>query len=127
MATDKEHMVFPQRSYRAGRDSPQTAVREIYEETGRQVYGPEKDLGVIERPGFTRIPRTRDLPNEQKYESVLKRIHLFLFRTEDGKLDPVDKKHSAAWFNLKDAIESLPHDAEKEILRANEKLIIDGQ
>ena len=90
-----------------GEDTLQTAIREIYEESGI------KNLTLI-----------KDLDNYQRYrisldggddKSELKTIYMFLFKTDEEVLKPVDPANpEAKWIEKEKVSEFLTHKKDKE-------------
>jgi 8-oxo-dGTP pyrophosphatase MutT (NUDIX family) len=92
-----------------GENNEHAARREIREETGLGELKLEKDLGSFVRKSFT---------SEKFY-----RIHLFLFTTEQTKLDPEEDDHHAKWFDFDEAVETLTSTEEKEFFLLHKKEI----
>jgi ADP-ribose pyrophosphatase YjhB (NUDIX family) len=104
---------LPKGHRRRSESLEKTARREIREETGLIVRKPVKKLGVIERIGRT----------DKGYE--WKKIHLFLFRTRQKKLAPLEShKYRAAWFRLKDAQRRIFWKIEREFLSKHREEIL---
>jgi len=104
---------FPKGHRHRSESLEKTARREILEETGLIVRKPIKRLGVIERMGRT----------DKGYE--WKKIHLFLFRTRQKKLTPLEShKYRAAWFRLKDAQRRIFWKIEREFLSKHKEEIL---
>ena len=91
----------------AGEDELAAARREIYEESGVTDLEFLRKLGSYER---TRIGFSgEDDPSE------LKRITVFLFRTQQMKLKPVDPQNpEARWVDPKEVTALLTHNKDKE-------------
>ena len=93
-----------------GEDALAAARREIYEESGI------RDLEFIREFGsYTRhkigLGKEEDL-------SELKTIHMFLFRTGDTKLKPLDPKNpEARWVRKEEVERLLTHRKDKEFFR----------
>jgi len=98
--------MFPKGNIDAGEDEYTAAKREIYEETGikseQLVF--QKRLGEYER--ITWIPRNKFL---------LKKIVLFLFKTEAVDVKPLDKENpSAKWVDKKEVSNTITHPNDRE-------------
>lgn len=99
---------LPKGHIEPGEDERVAAEREIYEESGLQNLVFVKKLGTYERP---RIGRggSGDDPAETKS------ITLFLFRTKQKKLSPIDPENPEARWVPKDKVCSmLTHAKDKE-------------
>ena len=93
------------------------AKREIYEETGITKLTLIKELGHYER---NRIGR--DGINDDK--SVLKEIHFFLFKTNEIKIKPIDKRHpEGKWIEKDKVVELLTHPKDKEFFLSILKML----
>ena len=87
----------------------ETAIREIYEETGLINISLNKDLGFYDR--FRIGLDGKDDLTESK------RIHLFLFFCKKQKLQPIDPLNpEAIWTSQKNAIKCLTHPKDKSFL-----------
>ena len=85
----------------------EAAKREIYEESGVSELEYIKDLGYYER---FKIGLDG---NDDKGE--LKRIHLYLFKTTQIELNPIDPMNpEARWGSIKEIYDLLTHQADKE-------------
>ena len=86
------------------------ARREIYEESGVERLELVRALGSYERPRISAAGGTD--PSEWK------RIHLFLFTTDEEALCPVDPENpEARWAEAEDVAELLTHPADREFFR----------
>ena len=92
----------------AGEGPIAAARREIHEETGVQDLSFIKVLGSYTRPRIGKKGIGSD-PSE------LKRITLFLFRTQQMHLEPLDERHpQARWVPRSKVAEILTHPKDKE-------------
>ena len=92
-----------------GESSLDAAKREIYEESGIKKLKYIRDLGSYER---FKIGLDG---NDDKTE--LKKIHLYLFTTEEMKLQPIDPMNpEARWGSLSEVCSLLTHKADREYL-----------
>ena len=90
-----------------GEDELQAARREIYEESGVNQLELIKKLGSYERP---RLSQTGGDDVSQ-----IKRITLFLFRTSQMKLKPLDPRNpEARWVQKNQVAGLLTHPKDKE-------------
>lgn len=98
---------LPKGHVEEGEDLLAAARREIYEESGVTRLVLVRALGSYERQ---RISRTGgDDPSE------LKRIHMFLFTTDEEALRPVDPENpEARWAGRSEAAALLTHAADRE-------------
>lgn len=88
----------------------EAAEREIYEETGLRDLFFVRDLGTYERYRIGRGGVGEDT-------SQLKRIHMFLFRTSEQVLHPVDPENTdARWVKRADIVSVLTHKKDKEFI-----------
>lgn len=90
-----------------GEDKLQAATREIYEESGI------KDLKLVkEFPSYERYRIGLD-GGEDKSET--KTIYMFLFKTNDEKLKPIDPQNpEARWVEKEKVVDLLTHKKDKE-------------
>ncbi|MFA6145807.1 MAG: NUDIX domain-containing protein [Patescibacteria group bacterium] len=90
-----------------GEDELDTAKREIYEESGI------KDLKLIKNLGnYQRYRLARDSGED---ESELKTITIFLFRTSESILKPIDPENpEARWVEKDKVADLLTHKKDKE-------------
>ncbi|MFH1694710.1 MAG: NUDIX domain-containing protein [Patescibacteria group bacterium] len=98
---------FPKGGIKEGEDELTAAKREVWEETGLKKVELIKKLGSYQRNVFN---------NKGEIDkSVLKTITMFLFKTEEEELKPVDLKNpEAKWLTKKEVIETLSHKEDKE-------------
>ena len=100
-----------------GETAIDAAIREIYEETG--IINPTliKKVGVYERYRIG-LDGNDDL-------SELKRIHIFLFKSTQKILKPIDKNNpEAKWIDTKEVENYLTHREDINFFKKNIKLII---
>jgi ADP-ribose pyrophosphatase YjhB (NUDIX family) len=98
---------LPKGHVAAGESELEAARREIYEESGVKELELMKKLGTYERPRIRRAGQ--DAPEE------IKRITLFLFRTRQTRLKPLDPKHpEALWVPQDRVAQLLTHPKDKE-------------
>jgi ADP-ribose pyrophosphatase YjhB (NUDIX family) len=91
----------------AGEDALSAARREIYEESGIQDLEFVTQLGSYERPRIS-LKGGDDV-------SEIKRITLFLFRTERVRLSPIDPANpEARWVKKEEVAKLLTHPKDKE-------------
>ena len=84
------------------------AKREIYEETGIKKLILVKELGCYQR---NRIGK--DGVSDDK--SILKEIHIFVFKTNEDKIKPIDQRHpNGKWVAKNKVAELLTHPKDKE-------------
>lgn len=94
-----------------GEDKLTAARREIYEESGISHVELLKDLGTYER---YRIGR-----NGGEDLTEFKRIHIFLFRTNQLELKPVDPHNpQALWVDKSQVAGMLTHPKDQEFFRS---------
>jgi 8-oxo-dGTP pyrophosphatase MutT (NUDIX family) len=90
-----------------GESAIEAAKREIYEESGISQLILLKDLG-----SYDRYKISLDGGND---ESELKNIHIFLFRTDEMNLAPIDPENpEARWVNKNEVTDLLTHEKDKE-------------
>jgi 8-oxo-dGTP pyrophosphatase MutT (NUDIX family) len=98
---------LPKGHIEAGEDRLAAAKREIYEEAGVTELSLVRELGSYQRYKIG-IDGGED-------ESELKTIHMFLFRTAQDKLSPVDPDNpEARWVEKERVAELLTHPKDKE-------------
>ncbi len=89
-----------------GEDALAAAKREVYEESGIQDLTFVKELGFYERHRIG-LGKPEDT-------SELKKIHLFLFKTNETALKPVDPENpEARWVAKEKVAELLTHEKDK--------------
>jgi len=97
-------------------DAIVAAVREIYEESGVKDLEFVRDLGKYERFKI-------GLDGKDDH-SELKTIHMFLFRTKQMELKPIDKDNpEARWVKKQEVSKLLTHPKDREFFRKVGKLI----
>lgn len=102
---------LPKGHVEAGEDLPAAARREIYEESGVRELELVRDLGSYSRH---RIGR-----DGGEDESELKTIHMFLFRTDETALKPVDPENpEAAWVEPSRVASLLTHPKDREFFES---------
>tara|TARA_B100000953_G_C17845808_1_gene366628 strand:+ start:61 stop:492 length:432 start_codon:yes stop_codon:yes gene_type:complete len=100
-----------------GETAIDAAIREIYEETG--IINPTliKKIGTYERYRIG-LDGNDDL-------SELKTIHIFLFKSNQKKLNPIDKNNpEAKWIDIKEVEDYLTHKEDIKFFKKNIKLFI---
>ena len=100
-----------------GETALNAAIREIYEETG--IINPVlvKKIGYYDRYRLG-LDGKDDL-------SELKTIHIFLFKSKQEKLKPIDKNNpEAKWVNIDEVENYLTHKKDIKFFKENIKLII---
>ena len=97
-------------------DEYSAAVREIYEETGL------KNIKLIKRLGeFQRYKITKEKTDDK---TEIKTIILFLFKTTEIKLCPLDPDNpSAEWVTIDTCIKRLTHEKDKAFLKKHQPTI----
>ncbi len=103
-----------------GESALEAAKREIYEESGVQKLQLIKELGSYERPKIS-LQGGDDV-------SEIKRITLFLFKTTQTILRPVDPDNpEARWVEVSDVTDLLTHAKDKEFFLSIVPQLKDGQ
>src|SRR5437660_9990775 len=98
---------LPKGHIEEGEDALAAARREIYEESGVRELELVGELGSYQRP---RIGK-----HGGEDESELKTIYLFLFRTSEMSLSPVDAENpEARWVEVNRVAELLTHPKDRE-------------
>lgn len=98
---------LPKGHIEKGEDVISAAKREIMEETGLTQLELVKDLGSYTRNRIS-LSGGDDL-------SEVKTIHMFLFKTNEEKLEPKDPNNpEAKWFNKTEVASYLTHPKDKE-------------
>ncbi|MDP3698992.1 MAG: NUDIX domain-containing protein [Nanoarchaeota archaeon] len=101
---------LPKGHVEKGENFLDAAQREIYEESGISKLMLVKELGSYKRHKIDLVGG--DDPSE------LKTIHLFLFRTRQNKLAPLDSDNpEARWVEKEKVAELLTHKKDKEFFR----------
>ena len=101
---------LPKGHVEEGEDLLAAARREIHEESGVSRLELVRALGSYERPSLSAAGGAD--PSE------FKRIHLFLFTTDEEELCPVDPENpEARWVEPEDVAELLTHPADREFFR----------
>ena len=107
---------FPKGHLDSGEEALTAARREIEEETGLSELELVKDLGSYER--------YRGTPTGGDDTKELKVIRMFLFRTRQTKLAPIDASNpEARWVPLQDVVEILTHPKDKEFFKSIESVL----
>jgi 8-oxo-dGTP pyrophosphatase MutT (NUDIX family) len=97
-----------------GEDALEAAIREIYEESGIRKLELVRELGTYER---YRI----GLNGDGETRTELKVITMFLFRTTQTALQPIDPKNpEARWVEKGQVARLLTHKKDKEFFRGVE-------
>jgi 8-oxo-dGTP pyrophosphatase MutT (NUDIX family) len=101
---------LPKGHIEEGENELEAARREIYEESGVSRLELIKELGSYQRFKLGRDGR--------EDRSELKTIHLFLFRTSETTLRPVDPDNpEARWVDLEEAAQLLTHPHDRDFFR----------
>lgn len=103
---------LPKGGIEAGEDRLAAARREIYEEAGVTQLELIRELGSYSR--FKISAAGGDDPAE------MKTIHMFLFKTEQTELRPVDPDNpEARWVDRAEVVALLTHEKDREFFRRN--------
>jgi ADP-ribose pyrophosphatase YjhB (NUDIX family) len=98
---------LPKGHIEEGEDTLAAAKREIAEESGVTELEYIRELGV-----YTRYKLNKEGHDDT---SELKTIHVFLFKTTQEKLQPIDPDNpEARWVAKEDVVDMLPHKKDKE-------------
>ena len=98
---------LPKGHIEAGEDRLSAARREIYEESGLERLELVRELG-----SYTRYKISHSGGEDH---AEMKTIHMFLFKTEDERLSPVDPDNpEARWVDKHDVTSYLTHERDKE-------------
>jgi len=98
---------LPKGHIEGGETKVDAAKREIYEESGI------KDLDLIKELGDYQRFKIDKNGNEDRSE--FKTIYMFLFKTSEDILKPVDPENpQAKWINKKEVVNILTHPKDKE-------------
>ena len=90
-----------------GENALEAAKREIYEESGVKKLEYIQDLGFYERYKIG-IDGNDDA-------GELKQIHLFLFKTQQTKLQPIDPMNpEARWCTINEVVQLLTHQIDRD-------------
>lgn len=101
---------LPKGHIEEGENELEAARREIYEESGVSRLELIKELGSYQRFKLGKDGREDD--------TELKTIHLFLFRTDDTTLRPVDPDNpEARWLSIEEAADILTHPQDRDFFR----------
>ncbi len=102
---------LPKGHIEAGEDPLAAALREIYEETGL------RDLELVRKLGS--YDRYRLGPDGREDALELKTIHMFLFRTRETDLAPVDEDNpEARWVSKEEVAGLLTHPKDRAFFQA---------
>lgn len=102
---------LPKGHIEQGETEEEAARREIYEETGLNEFEIIKKLGSYERPTIGKGGIGED-------KEHIKRITLFLCRTNQTELNPIDPDNpEAAWLLPEEVVAKLHHQKDKEMYR----------
>ncbi len=83
---------LPKGSLEPGESHVQAAIREVLEESGLRTIELIKELGIIERPGYTE--------DNHETPTVIKKIKMYLFKTSEYNLQPdIKDVVKAEWAN----------------------------
>lgn len=109
VTSSKGLVTLPKGGLEADETYREAALREIKEESGLKNVKIIRELGTIIRPGYTH--ENLDHPTVEKH------IKIFLCRTDEHYLQPVDKSVlKAEWVSIKNALEILSWPEEKLFL-----------
>ena len=98
---------LPKGHVEEGEELLETAKREIYEESGIRNLTHVKDLGKYTRHRIGLYGKDD--------ESELKEIHMFLFKTDEMTLNPIDQNNpEARWVLPEKVSEFLTHEKDKQ-------------
>jgi ADP-ribose pyrophosphatase YjhB (NUDIX family) len=98
---------LPKGHVEAGESLLEAARREIFEETGVRELEFVRELGSYQRFKIGK--------EGGEDESELKTIHMFLFRTSESRLSPVDADNpEARWVGMEEAAALLTHPSDRE-------------
>lgn len=108
---------FPKGHIEEGEEALAAAKREIEEETGINQLEYLGELGT-----YSRYKIGKNVDEEDKSE--IKYITMFLFRTDQMKLQPIDPDNpEARWVNREEVVDLLTHKKDKEFwLSVKDKL-----
>jgi len=113
---DGDAWALPKGWVEKGEDLEQTAVREVREETGLDAKVLRK-LGEITYEFYSKTDRGR----------IVKTVHLFLMEYLSGNTaNHDDEVEEVRWFPLEDALRTLMHKNEREMLEKVRSLIHGG-
>ena len=99
-------LTLPKGGLEPGEDHKAAAIREILEEGGLKHVTVIRELGTIERPGYT--------DDNHDYPSVIKHIRIYLCTTEEFELNPsVKDVVEAQWVKLDDVVTILSWNEER--------------
>jgi 8-oxo-dGTP diphosphatase len=97
--------VFPKGKVKDGENLIQTAIREIYEETGIVVNESKIEIG------------TSNYKYKINKENIEKTVHYFLFFTEYEKINIEKTFLGYGWFYFDEALKTLTYKNDKKILK----------
>jgi 8-oxo-dGTP pyrophosphatase MutT (NUDIX family) len=96
---------LPKGRIEKGEDALTAAIREIREEAGIERLKLIKSLGSYGRHPFT--------TDNKEDKSELKIIQMYLFRSDQVAMQPLEANLTAVWLHIKDAATMLTHPADK--------------
>ncbi len=101
-----------------GENKLEAAIREIYEESGIK----EENLVMIKELGSYDRYKISKIGNDDKSE--LKTIHLFLFKSSQLELAPIDPENpEAIWVKKEEVSKLLTHQKDKDFFDSLSELI----
>lgn len=103
--------VFPKGKAKRGETLIQTAIREIYEETGIKLNEKGIEVGLI---------KYRYIANDNQYE---KTVYYYLFFVEDKTVKIEDSFLGYGWFYFDEALKTITYKNDKKILKKTFKII----
>lgn len=107
--------VFPKGKVKEGEKLIETAIREIYEETGIEVKKPLSELGII---------KYRYSSNNEKFEKC---VNYYLFIVDNFSINLEDGFIGYGWFYFDEALKIITYKNDKKILKLAIKKIRETQ